>query len=293
MFSIGTVCLPLWCSTGFFRSSNISPISSIHSEHRNNLYYNDLCTQSPKVGFQLFQSKLMARKWNSFMKAINGNKTCINVAHWNGGSSHLGKSSKGKRKLQHVKFLLNKHNVDVFGLSEANLHRSVNDLDVKIEKYKAFYQDSNIARVVTYVREDLDCKIEDKLMDPDIACIWLLIGRGRARWLVGQVYREHMKLGDRESATSEKQIERWRKFLEKVRLTENYDNVTIIGDLNINLDPENNENSPLHSTLKDELLDVFPLASLKQTVRNCTRQVESQKPSLLDHSWSMSLHDRS
>ena len=64
-----------------------------------------------------------------------------------------------------------------------------------------------MARFVAYVREDLDCKVEDKLMDPDIACIWLLIGRGRARQLVGQVYREHMKLGDRESSTGDKQIE--------------------------------------------------------------------------------------
>ena len=172
------------------------------------------------------------------MKATNGNKTCINVAHWNGGSSHLGKSSKGKEKLQHVKYLLNKHNVDVLGLSEANLHRSVNEYEYKIEKFKAFKQNTNFARVVTYVREDLDCKIEEKLMDPDIACIWLLIGRGRSRWLVGQIYREHMILGDKKSSMSEKQIERWRKFLEKVKQTENYENVTIIGDLNINLDPE-------------------------------------------------------
>ena len=58
--------------------------------------------------------QLKASEWNSYMKAMNGNKTCINVAHWNGGSSHLGKSSKGKEKLHHVKFLLNKYNVDVW-----------------------------------------------------------------------------------------------------------------------------------------------------------------------------------
>ena len=50
--------------------------------------------------------QLKACEWNSYMKAMNGNKTCINVAHWNGGSSHLGKSSKGKEKLHHVKFLI-------------------------------------------------------------------------------------------------------------------------------------------------------------------------------------------
>merc|ERR1711867_415938 len=176
--------------------------------------------------------QLKAWEWNSYMKAINGNKTCINVAHWNGGSSHLGKSSKGKEKLHHVSFLLNKYNVDVFGLSEANLHKSVNNLEYKIGKYKVYHQDSNIARIVTYVREDLDCKVEESLMDPSIACIWLLMGRGRSRWLVGQAYREHMVLGDKESSSNDNQIERWRKLLDKVRQTERYENVVIMGDLN-------------------------------------------------------------
>ena len=83
-----------------------------------------------------------ARDWNSYMKALNGNKTCLDVAHWNGGSSHLGKSSKGKEKLLHTKFLLSKYNLDVLGLSEANLHNSVNELEYKIDNYKIFHQDS-------------------------------------------------------------------------------------------------------------------------------------------------------
>ena len=57
--------------------------------------------------------RLKASDWNAYMKAINGNKTCIDVAHWNGGSSHLGKSSKGREKLLHARFLLSKYNVDL------------------------------------------------------------------------------------------------------------------------------------------------------------------------------------
>merc|ERR1712240_45302 len=188
--------------------------------------------------------QLKARDWNSYMKALNGNKTCLDVAHWNGGSSHLGKSSKGREKLLHFKFLLSKYNLDVLGLSEANLHKSVNNLEYKIDKYKVYHQDLKIARIVTYVREDWDCKIEESLMDPDIACIWLWIGRGKSRWLVGQVYREYMVLGDKESSSGASQVERWRKFLGKVRQTERYENVVIMGDVNINLDPDSLETSP-------------------------------------------------
>ena len=172
--------------------------------------------------------RLKASDLNAYMKAINGNKTCIDVAHWNGGSSHLGKSSKGREKLLHARFLLSKYNVDVLGLSEANLHKSVDSLEYKINNYKVFHQDLKIARIVTYVREDVDCKVEESLMDDNIACIWLWIGRGRARWLVSQVYREHMFMGDRESSTAESQMVRWRRFLEKVRETEKYENVVIM-----------------------------------------------------------------
>ena len=62
--------------------------------------------------------QLKSCDWNAYMKAMNGNKTCLDVAHWNRGSSHLGKSSKGREKLLHAKFLLSKYNLDVFGLSE-------------------------------------------------------------------------------------------------------------------------------------------------------------------------------
>ena len=62
--------------------------------------------QCMDAGIRLFVPKFNTTEWNSFMKATNGNiKQCMNVAHWNGGSSHLGKSTKGKEKLEHVKFL--------------------------------------------------------------------------------------------------------------------------------------------------------------------------------------------
>ena len=41
--------------------------------------------------------------WNSHMRATNGNtKTSVTVAHWNGGSSFLGKSERGREKLEEI-----------------------------------------------------------------------------------------------------------------------------------------------------------------------------------------------
>ena len=75
------------------------------------------------------------------------------------------------------------------------------------------------------------------------------------------------------------------EILEKVRQTERFENVIIIGDMNINLDPDSTDTSQLQNVLKDDLLDTFPLAGFKQMVNKCTRQVKDQAPSLLDHSW--------
>ena len=285
-----SISLPLFISVGAVASSNVSHSFDHHLDLENNFKRSLHKLTSLESNIQPRFSSIFARNWNSTMKAINGNKTCINIAHWNGGSSHLAKSSKGREKLHHVKFLINKYNADVFGLSEANLHQSVNEYEYKIDKYKSFHQKSNMSRIVVYVREDLDCKIEEKLMDPDIACVWLLVGRGRSRWLIGQTYREHMILGDKDSSSNERQLERWRRYLDKVKLTENYENVIIIGDLNVNLDPDTSDNNPLQTVLRDELLDVFPLAGLKQTVRNNTRQIENQKASLLDQSWNSNMN---
>ena len=165
--------------------------------------------------------------------------------------------------MEHIKFLLNKYDVDVCGISEDNLHKTVNEHEYKVEKYRSFRMGGDISRVIAYVKEDIDCKIVDELMDPEIACIWLMVERGRARWLIGQYYREHMHLGDRDSASNVRQRERLDKFLAKVEQTERFENVIVTGDFNMNLDPENCDNDPANIDMKDKLLDTFPVAGLK------------------------------
>ena len=206
-----------------------------------------MARQYTNVGFKLSVTLFTSVSWNAYMRATNGNsKNCLNVAHWNGGSSHLGKSSKGKEKLEHVKYLVNKHNIDILGILESNLHRSIDKIEVKIDKYRMLCQEINMSRIIVYVRDNLDCKLVEDMMDPGLSCIWLEIGRGRSKWLIGQLYREHRLLGDRESATSEKQKERWNNILDRVRMMERYENDTIMGDLNINIDPNNMDSNQLN-----------------------------------------------
>ena len=92
-------------------------------------------------------------------------------------------------------------------------------------------------------------------------------------------------MGVRESASIDKQKEILGKFLSKVELTDKFDNVIIMGDFNVNIDPTNNDNDPVNIEMKDKLLDILPLAGLKQTVTKCSRQVNGQKASMIDHAW--------
>ena len=123
-------CISLLCLT-----ENSPKFCAVASKEQHNF----VSSMVSDVGLKILFSRLSPKQWNCVMKAVNGNRSNrLNIAHWNGGSSHLGKSSKGKEKLQHVKFLLNKYSIDVFGLSEANLHNSVNDIEIKLENYKTF-----------------------------------------------------------------------------------------------------------------------------------------------------------
>ena len=58
-----------------------------------------LCQESIRWGFWLLRPHIII-DWNSHMRATNGNiRNTITLAHWNVGSSALGKSEKGIEKL--------------------------------------------------------------------------------------------------------------------------------------------------------------------------------------------------
>ena len=72
--------------------------------------------------------------WNRHMKMVNGNKdSTITLGHWNGGSSHLGKSDRGLHKLEQIKFILEKYKIDILGISEPNLHHDLDPCHYRIE----------------------------------------------------------------------------------------------------------------------------------------------------------------
>ena len=124
--------------------------------------------------------------WNAHMKMVNGNKnSTITLGHWNGGSSHLGKSDKGLHKLEQIKFILKEYNVDILGISEANLHHDLDLCHYRIDGYDCIKSREKIARAITYVRSTLNYKVNFDLMNDYSAENWLEIGTHRNKWYMG------------------------------------------------------------------------------------------------------------
>ena len=56
----------------------------------------------------------------------------LTFVHFNEGSSLLAASNIWMAKLENIKFLITKYKIDLFGVSEANLGREIEDMIEKL-----------------------------------------------------------------------------------------------------------------------------------------------------------------
>ena len=75
----------------------------------------------------------------------------------------------------------------------------------------------NHARMLVLVRNGMDVKLCENMMDTTVAAVWMRIGaRGRRPMTLAAVYREHQFIiqdGPNDSVTPHRQLERWTKFV--------------------------------------------------------------------------------
>ena len=76
-----------------------------------------------------------------------------------------------------------------------------------------------ISRVVFYLDKTVKGKIRDDLMNPEMSSIWLELGSGEHKLLIGCVYREHQYIKQQNSLSlsPEQQLRRWNIFIEQWR----------------------------------------------------------------------------
>ena len=108
--------------------------------------------------------------WNFLMRMVNGNhKNTITIGHWNGGSSFLSKSEKGREKLNEIENYLYNQKIDILGVSEANLDRNIPEYEYKIQGYSTVKSPGNISRIVTFISDDIIWK-EKKNFGNELSC---------------------------------------------------------------------------------------------------------------------------
>ena len=174
------------------------------------------------------------------------------------------------KKRDELEILLHVYSIDILAVTEANFDVTQTEEECKIKGYDMHWEKGREqirrknARVVTYVRQGLDVKVENKLMEEDLVPeVWLSVGEpGRKRFLIGAIYREHKpwkqkRVGDREGKTPAEQTERWRRWLEgKAGVLKGDKEVVLLGDFNLQIDHKTNYTYKKMSTmLKEEVLD--------------------------------------
>ena len=126
--------------------------------------------------------------------------------------------------------------------------QSLDESAYLIQGYNVIRSSGDIARVIVYIKEDLQYKILSSLNN-DIAAIWLEVGKYRSKWTVCQYYREHRVLGVQGSESLDSQTRRFETFLSTIE-TREANNTIIMGDFNIDLRDDNYS----QNDFKDKLL---------------------------------------
>ena len=195
-----------------------------------------------RKGIQIRKNKQEASKHVKIKKSIP-----LKLATWNKGRGCFEKLMKKRDELE---MLLHVYNIDILAVTEANFDTTQTEEECKIQGYDMYWEKGREqgrrknARVVMYVRQGIDAKVEAKMMKEDlIPEVWLSIGEtSKKRFLIGAIYREHkpwkqVRVGDREGKTPAEQTERWRRWLEgKASILQGDREVVLLGDFNLQID---------------------------------------------------------
>ena len=226
---------------------------------------------------------------NKIIKSTNGNGTnnTIKLVNWNLGPR------KWVNKTEDIEHMTLDFKPDMAIISEANLGHSTQDYEALIPGYKMIvtkdYSLGLCSRLVVLIRESIDFTVLEKVMQPDIASIWIkLSGRGVKTVIIGAVYREHHLL-DRVNDTSleSQQTFRWNKFIAQWNSLEGKGEIFVAGDTNLDklkwAQPDS-INVKMVTAMKDKI----ETKGYYQIVVGPTRHWCDTEPSLIDQIWTKS-----
>ena len=215
-----------------------------------------------------FSWVLSNKMLNKKVKIVTGNgRKSINISHWNLGARQW------PRKILEIRHFLTERTPDIFIITEANLLADTAIEDRKLDGYTEFFTKSMISkgrsRVVVLVRDELNVRIREDLMDDESETIWLQVeSGGRKKFLLGAFYREQSLLGQGPNSNSSykgPQTLRWRKYLKQWKKAANLGDTLVMGDLNLDYSCWDNPSSRNEIMVEETKLEVETLGFHQMT----------------------------
>ena len=157
--------------------------------------------------------------------------------------------------------------VDILSVQETKLDESFPDAQFGVPGYQMFRRDrnGNGGGIVTYVRSDIPARRRTELeLTQGAEDISLEVNINNERWLMKFIYRPP-------SANLNAFKENLQEKLDFAYIS--YDNVNIIGDINIDM---------MDKTKSDTISDIYDIFDLKNIVKDFTCHVKDCRPSLVD-----------
>ena len=254
-------------------------------------YYSDFTGSSLDGNYKHLNEHLFFlsnKDRNRAQKSVNGNRTdSVKILQWNMGSKLW------KNKLLEIQSLLAEYKPDLCYITEANLWEGCTPDEMEIPGHWLVLPNTistlHHARIVLIVRNGLIVEKLDKLMDDNLATIWVRVGQAKKKSIIsGGIYREFHQpgSGDNDLPAHELQLvqeQRWRSIMNKWKSINS--RCVVVGDLNLDHlkwgHPDTNV-----TKMVEEVQSTVENEGYCQLVVDATRFQENSTPSLLDHIWT-------
>jgi hypothetical protein len=132
---------------------------------------------------------LSHKQQNKLVHILQGNRNSkgYKLCQWNCGSAYL------ENKMAEIEVAVSRTKPAVFCISESNLRAGVDQAAVQIPGYRLITSKTisnsalEISRVVVYLDNSVKGKIREDLMNPHFSSIWIELGSGEHKLLVGNI----------------------------------------------------------------------------------------------------------
>ena len=225
------------------------------------------------------------------MLCTTGNKVTqsITFMHWNKGKSYF------HNKLNDLYFLIDKHHPNIVSLSEANVDRTIDQIDYHLDGFNIETTDMkanlNISRSALLVDKRLAYIRRHDLERQYISAIWIEVKLGKKKTvLASSAYRQWQLpklLGFTNTFNPKQQLLRYKSMIDcwSLALAENKDTVVLTDD-NLNTLQNSDHNSKYRLTKLQELRDQHLTQHGLTIHNNKPTFFDNQSSSCIDHIYS-------